>query len=92
MAFSMTLLAYSILEYNSQLSVAGQLNYAQTALQWGTDYFIKAHVSPNKLWGQVESLLSFDVSRHSTLENSRVALRDGVCMCARMSMYVCKDV
>ena len=62
MAFSMSLLAYSILEYNSQLSAAGQLNYALTALQWGTDYFIKAHTAPNKLWGQVESLLPFDFS------------------------------
>ena len=61
MAFSMTVLAYSILEYGSQLSAAGQLNYALTALQWGTDYFIKAHTAPNVLWGQVEALHSFDL-------------------------------
>lgn len=53
MSFSMTILAYSILEYGSQLSAAGQLNYALTALQWGTDYFLKAHTAPDTLWGQV---------------------------------------
>ena len=53
MAFSMTILAYSILEYGSQLSAAGQLNYALATLQWGTDYFLRAHTAPNTLWGQV---------------------------------------
>ena len=53
MAFSMTVLAWSIIEYGGQLARANQLAYATIALKWGTDYFIKAHTAPFVLWGQV---------------------------------------
>ena len=53
MAYSMTVLAWSIIEYGGQLAHANQLEYATTALKWGTDYFIKAHTAPMVLWGQV---------------------------------------
>jgi endoglucanase len=29
------------------------LEYLRDAVKWGTDYFIKAHVSPNEFYGQV---------------------------------------
>lgn len=56
MAYSMTMLAWSLLEYGSHISAAAgasQLSRALDALRWGTDYFVKAHPSPNLLWAQV---------------------------------------
>jgi hypothetical protein len=32
---------------------AGQTKYALGAIKWAADYFIKCHVSPNELYGQV---------------------------------------
>lgn len=32
---------------------AGEWNHALDALKWATDYFIKCHISPNELYGQV---------------------------------------
>jgi len=56
MAYSMTMLAWSLLEYGTHLAGAAgasELSRAQAALRWGTDYFVKAHPSPNVLWAQV---------------------------------------
>ena len=74
MSFSMTILAYSILEYSSQLSVAGQLNYALTALQWGTDYFLKAHTAPDTLWGQVALYQQGTIPATSTMRTTAIML------------------
>lgn len=55
-AFSMTLLAWSLVEYGQELANAAgapQLAYALDALKWGSDYFVRAHPSPNVLWVQV---------------------------------------
>jgi hypothetical protein len=32
---------------------AGALDDGHKAVKWATDYFIKAHVSPNEFYGQV---------------------------------------
>ncbi|KAI5069660.1 hypothetical protein GOP47_0015961 [Adiantum capillus-veneris] len=53
MAYSMTMLAWGIIQYNQALSANNQLGYALDALRWGTDYFIKAHPEPNVLWAEV---------------------------------------
>ncbi|KAJ7279858.1 hypothetical protein O6H91_Y373900 [Diphasiastrum complanatum] len=53
MAFTITMLSWSAIEYRSQLEIPGQLGYALEAIKWGTDYFIKAHPEPNVLWGEV---------------------------------------
>ncbi|KAH7280034.1 hypothetical protein KP509_37G049400 [Ceratopteris richardii] len=53
MAFTITMLSWSVIEYGSQIDSAGQLGYALEAIKWGTDYFIKAHPEPNVLWGEV---------------------------------------
>ena len=37
----------------SVLFVLGKLTTAQNMVKWATDYFIKAHVAPNKFYGQV---------------------------------------
>ncbi|KAL3699392.1 hypothetical protein R1sor_017414 [Riccia sorocarpa] len=47
MAYTITTLAWGVIEYRSQLDQLGQLQYALDAVKWGTDYFIKAHPEPN---------------------------------------------
>ena len=53
MAESMTLLAWGGISYKDGYAKAGMLEYLRDAVKWGTDYFIKAHVSPNEFYGQV---------------------------------------
>lgn len=53
MAFTVTMLSWSVIQYQAELDAAGQLEYAFEAIKWGTDYFIKAHPEPNVLWGEV---------------------------------------
>lgn len=53
MAFSMTVLAWSIIEYGSFMNSGGQLSYALEALKWGTDFIITCHPSDNVFWMQV---------------------------------------
>jgi hypothetical protein len=53
MAFTVTMLAWGVIEYKTQLQSANQFAYALDAIQWGTDYFIKAHTAPNVLFGEV---------------------------------------
>ncbi|KAF1001496.1 hypothetical protein AG4045_017158, partial [Apium graveolens] len=52
MAFTITLLSWSVIEYGDQISDAGEYYHALDAIKWGTDYFIKCHTQPNVLWGQ----------------------------------------
>lgn len=53
MAFTVTMLAWNVLEYRQQLDGAGELQHALESIKWGTDYFIKAHPHPDVLWGEV---------------------------------------
>ncbi|KAL2652178.1 hypothetical protein R1flu_020306 [Riccia fluitans] len=53
MAFTITTMAWGVIEYRSQLEELGQLQHALDAVKWGTDYFIKAHPEPNVLWAEV---------------------------------------
>ncbi|KAB1202594.1 Endoglucanase 11 [Morella rubra] len=53
MAFTVTMLSWGVTEYRQQIAVAGELEHAMEAIKWGTDYFIKAHTSPNVLWAEV---------------------------------------
>jgi len=48
----MTILAWGGVNYPTGYSLTGQTNNLLDAVKWGTDYFIKAHVSPNVLYGQ----------------------------------------
>lgn len=52
-AFSMTMLAWSLVEYPQQVGGGGQTKNALTALRWGTDFLLKAHAVPYSLWTQV---------------------------------------
>ncbi|KAH7428916.1 hypothetical protein KP509_09G023300 [Ceratopteris richardii] len=53
MAFTITMLSWSVLEYGHYMRMAGEYGHALQAIKWGTDYFIKAHPQPNILWGEV---------------------------------------
>ncbi|CAK7350136.1 unnamed protein product [Dovyalis caffra] len=53
MAFTITMLSWSVIEYREQISKAGELEHALEAIKWGTDYFIKAHTHPNVFWAEV---------------------------------------
>ncbi|XP_072977130.1 endoglucanase 24-like [Typha angustifolia] len=53
MAFTATVLSWSILEYGDQMKAAKQLDSALDALKWITDYLINAHPSENVLYIQV---------------------------------------
>ncbi|TXK36208.1 endoglucanase [Nonomuraea sp. C10] len=53
MAFSATMLAWGAVEYRDAYQSSGQLTHLLNNLRWVNDYFIKAHPSPNVLYGQV---------------------------------------
>ncbi|XP_078431616.1 endoglucanase 19-like [Wolffia australiana] len=53
MAFTVTMSAWSIIEYGRQMAAVGELGHAMKAVRWGTDYLIKAHPEPNVLYGEV---------------------------------------
>ncbi|XP_043725398.1 endoglucanase 12-like [Telopea speciosissima] len=53
MAFTVTMLAWSAVEYGTQLSSKNELSHALEAIKWGTDYLIKAHPQPDILYAEV---------------------------------------
>lgn len=53
MAFTITMLAWSAVEYRSQLVAQREWSNALRAIKWGTDYLINAHPQPYVLYGQV---------------------------------------
>ncbi|KAF3446764.1 hypothetical protein FNV43_RR11944 [Rhamnella rubrinervis] len=53
MAFTATVLSWTILEYGDQMDTVGQLEAAKDSLMWITDYLINAHPSENVLYIQV---------------------------------------
>ncbi|XP_042409281.1 endoglucanase 7-like [Zingiber officinale] len=53
MAFTVTMLSWSVIEYGEEIAAAGEYWRALEAIKWGTDYFIKAHTHPFVLWAEV---------------------------------------
>ena len=53
MAYTATMLAWSVYEYKDGYTQSGQLEEILDNIRWATDYFMKAHTAPNELWGQV---------------------------------------
>ena len=64
MAFTVTMLSWSIIEYGKQMAQSGELGHAMDAVKWGTDYFIKAHPEPNVLYGEVYFMISLLQHKH----------------------------
>jgi len=52
-AASLTLLAWSGIDYAKGYKDAGQWDYLLDAIRWGADYFIKCHTGKNELYAQV---------------------------------------
>ncbi|MFC4034413.1 glycoside hydrolase family 9 protein [Streptomyces polygonati] len=53
MAFSMTMLGWGGLDEAAGYTKSGQSTYLLRNLRWGDDWLLKAHPSPNVLYGQV---------------------------------------
>jgi hypothetical protein len=53
MAGAMTVLAWGGIDYKTGYDKAGEFKYLLKTVKWGTDYFLKCHVSPNELYGQL---------------------------------------
>ncbi|XP_025083452.1 uncharacterized protein LOC112557675 [Pomacea canaliculata] len=53
MAFSTTVLCWSLLEFKDAYDKAGQLDYMYDSIRWPLEYFIKCHTGPNELYVQV---------------------------------------
>jgi len=54
MAYTATILAWTILEYPDQMAVVHQLDHATQHLKWITQYLINAHHEENVLYIQVK--------------------------------------
>lgn len=54
MAYTITVLAWGGIQYAKGYNMTGQTNNLLNAVKWGTDYFIKCHVSQNKFYVQVK--------------------------------------
>nr|AMH40361.1 glycoside hydrolase family 9 [Aretaon asperrimus] len=53
MAFTGTMLSWSVLDHEAAYTKAGALDDGRKAIKWVTDYLLKCHVGDNKLYGQV---------------------------------------
>lgn len=53
MAASVTQLAWGAISFQDGYEMAGQLEYIKECLQWGTDYFIAAHISTDEFVAQI---------------------------------------
>lgn len=53
MAFTITMLSWSTIEFRDKLAKQNELENALDAIRWGTNYFIKAHPQPDTLYGEV---------------------------------------
>jgi hypothetical protein len=53
MAFTITMLSWSTIEFKDKLQEKNELENALSAIKWGTDYLMKAHQQPNSLYGEI---------------------------------------
>ncbi|CAL9084395.1 unnamed protein product [Musa textilis] len=77
MAFTITMMSWSIVEYGKQMAASGELGHAMEAVKWGTDYLIKAHSEPFVLYGEVGdgNTDHFCWQRPEDMTTSRLAYR-----------------
>lgn len=53
LAFTLTMLSWSAIEFKDQLSHQNELQNALSAIKWGTDYLMKTHPQPDVLYGEI---------------------------------------
>ncbi|KAG6415933.1 hypothetical protein SASPL_123352 [Salvia splendens] len=54
MAYTVTMLAWSVVEFGSHFEAGHELKNALEAIKWGTDYLLRAHPKPNILYGEID--------------------------------------
>jgi endoglucanase len=69
MAFSMTMLAWSVVEFGGLMKA--ELQHAREAVRWGADYLLKATAHPDTIYVQASSLLSSVLPCFLLLRSSR---------------------
>lgn len=63
MAYTITLLSWSVLEYHEKYAEVGELEHVKDIIRWGSQYLLKVFVYPNAtgsspiLYSQASSLL-----------------------------------
>jgi len=53
MSYTVSLLSWTAVEFESEVSSVNQLDYLRSAIRWGADFILKAHTSPTTLFTQV---------------------------------------
>ncbi|XVF41372.1 hypothetical protein PTKIN_Ptkin01aG0275200 [Pterospermum kingtungense] len=53
MAFTVTMLAWSTIDFGSKLTDKKEMANSLSAVKWGTDYLMKAHPEPDVLYGEL---------------------------------------
>ncbi|KAL4019124.1 hypothetical protein IC575_022763 [Cucumis melo] len=53
MAFTVTLLSWTTVEYEKEIKSVMQLEHLRSSVRWGADFILRAHVSPTTLYTQV---------------------------------------
>ncbi|XP_076256424.1 endoglucanase F-like isoform X2 [Rhynchophorus ferrugineus] len=53
LAYSITVLSWGVMKHPDIYKSVDEYESVINVIKWGTDYFIKCHVSPNELYGQV---------------------------------------
>lgn len=56
MAFSITLLAWNVVEFGDNLRSTGQLQNALNNIRWGTDYLLRCYTNPTELYVMVSCI------------------------------------
>ncbi|KAI3931105.1 hypothetical protein MKW92_026541 [Papaver armeniacum] len=58
-SFAMTMLSWSVIEYNGKYKVAGELNHVKEIIKWGTDYLLKTFDSSadtiDRIYAQIDT-------------------------------------
>lgn len=53
MSFTVSLLSWAAVEYESEISSVNQIDYLRRAIRWGTNFILQSHTSPTTLFTQV---------------------------------------
>ncbi|KAF7828221.1 Endoglucanase [Senna tora] len=53
MAFTVSLLSWTAIEYESEISSVKQMEYLRSAIRWGSDFILRSHSSPTILFTQL---------------------------------------
>ena len=57
-AYTMTLLSWTVMEYQSKYADIGELDHVRDIIRWGSDYLLKVFILPNSADGSNLTLYS----------------------------------